>query len=141
MNFLGFDVAVFGDNHRAFSGMSTDGCTVVINPGCLIPRKSDERRLGPSVYLLHDDSTVERVKLDTSEDKWVNEDVFDCLHNEDVEGISRLVEEMGSRLIEELGSLASDSLDFEAAVRRYCDQEKVDPAVRDAIMQSMGAEE
>ena len=123
----GYDVAVFGDNHQPFLSKKKD--CLVVNPGCLIPRKSDERSILPGVYLLHDDLSVVRQELDVSQDKWSEA----CLDESSME-----VELDGMRdFLDELGSLDADSLDFEAAVRRYCSENKVSKRTEQLVLRSM----
>lgn len=126
----GYDVAVFGDNHQSFY-TRCDGGSVVVNPGCLIPRKSDERGIGSSVYLLKEDKSIERVRLDTSEDKWIETD--------DVKTAEAELSGMQD-FLDEIRSLDSDSLDFEAAVRKYCTDNKVSKQTERLVLESMGVE-
>jgi len=126
----GYDVAVFGDNHQSFY-TRCDGGSVVVNPGCLIPRKSDERGIGSSVYLLKEDKSIERVRLDTSEDKWIETD--------DVKTTEAELSGMQD-FLDEIRSLDSDSLDFEAAVRKYCTDNKVSKQTERLVLESMGVE-
>jgi hypothetical protein len=130
-NLDNYDVAVFGDNHQSFDCRKspTSKCTVV-NPGCLIPRKSDERKYHPSVYLLRDDKTVQAFELGTLEDKWIDE--AEC---EDAPSLSGM-----ESFLEELRSLDADSLDFSEAVNRYCEDRGVPERTRVMIRESMGAE-
>jgi len=125
----GYDIAIFGDNHLAFT-VKSSGCQVV-NTGCLIPRKQNERAYQPSVFLLMEDGTVERHKLDCSEDKWVDPEP-----GQDVERPAGMDE-----FIEELRGLGADSLDYREAVRQYCEQNKVEQAVLELILESMGEHE
>lgn len=75
----GYDIAVFGDNHIPFQSM-TDGECAIVNCGCLIPRNSQERDYKPSVWLLHDDTSIKRHYMDISKDKWT--DLEDALDSE-----------------------------------------------------------
>lgn len=123
----GYDAMVFGDNHQSFDVRLNPSCkTFVVNPGCLIPRRRDERTQGSNVYLLKKDRSVERVQLDNSEDWWLAEEEEQRTDSVDLSGF-----------IEELRSLESDGLDFESAVHRYCEQHRVDSKVRDLIRQAM----
>lgn len=122
----GYDVAVFGDNHQPFFTKHR-GC-LVVNPGCLIPRKADERSIRPGVYLLRDDLTVARRELDTSEDKWLEPE--DAGTAAELDGLQDF--------IDELRALDADSLDFEAAIRRYCEENKVGDETREMLFDSMG---
>jgi len=130
-NLDNYDVAVFGDNHQSFDckRSPTSKCTLV-NPGCLIPRKSDERRYHPSIYLLRDDKSVQAFELGTLEDKWVDE-----------AGCEEAAALMGMEsFLDELRGLDADSLDFSDAVDKYCEANNVNDETRAMIRESMGAE-
>lgn len=102
----GFDVAVFGDNHKSFTAMLGD-CRVV-NCGGFMRRKSDEKNYDPSVWLLREDRTVERIRLDCSKDKFAKLDL---------EGISDNSEEF----LQTLSNLGEQCLDFREAVMHSLD--------------------
>jgi hypothetical protein len=123
----GYDVAVFGDNHQTFR--ADVGETRVVNCGCLIPRKQNERDHRPVVHILHDDCEIQMQYLDTLEDWWA-EPV------EEKEGIVRL-DELDD-FVEELQSLNRDSLDFRAAVERYLDDNETGKEARQAVLEAMG---
>lgn len=65
----GFDVAVFGDNHKGFFVDMPDGRTAW-NCGGFMRRKSDELDYTPSVGLLYPGKVTKRHLLDTSKDKF-----------------------------------------------------------------------
>lgn len=123
----GYDVMLFGDNHVPFHTMR--GRTMIVNPGCLIRRRKNERLYPPTVYLLHEDASVAPVRLSTVDDKWVEEvdEKIEVL----VEGVDQF--------LEELRTLDADSLDFEAAVHRYCEQQSVGEQTKALILNSLEA--
>jgi len=121
-----YDVAVFGDNHMGFTSRVA-GCRVY-NCGCLIRRKSNERAYKPSVGVLFDDGSVERVYLDASEDLWV-----DDVGVGEVESVRGLDE-----FLVELIGLNEDSLDFRDAMNRFVRDNNVSDGVQDAILDAMG---
>jgi hypothetical protein len=123
----GYDVALFGDNHKGFIAKAGD-CTVV-NCGTLMARRSDERDYRPFVVLLYSDGEVERHYLDTSEDKWIEEDSVMCSHS---------VEGKLSEFLEELEELDDDNLDFRAALNRVANDNDVDKRVRTILLEAMG---
>jgi len=123
----GYDIAIFGDNHSGF--LTRLGKTQVLNCGCLIPRKLDERYYKPAVGLLHEDGKITRHYLDTSQDKWIE--------NEEEEmrlfkGGAKLAE-----FIEELKSIEGESLDFCDAVRRYIGSHKVCNSVKRILLEEI----
>jgi len=122
----GYDVAVFGDNHSHFSSKVGD-CNVW-NCGCLIRRKKDERKYKPTVGLLYSDGHIEPHFLDTSEDKWLDEEVSEI--GQDFEGLGEF--------LSELGELDADSLDFKEAVKRYLREHEVRELTRKILIEGMG---
>lgn len=70
----GFDVALIGDNHTPFKinkETETEEPTLV-NCGAFIRRSHNERTIEPSCWLVMSDGTVQRHRLDCSEDKWLD---------------------------------------------------------------------
>lgn len=121
----GYDAAVFGDNHSGFVAKAGD-CNV-INTGCLIRRKQDERDYRPQVGLLNDDGTITQYFLDTSQDKWA--DPVDVPVGAGMDA---------SEFLDDLKSLGADSLDFRAVVKQRLDANDADPAVRRLVQNALG---
>lgn len=113
----GYNVAVVGDNHRGFLHDPKDGNCIILNSGCTIPRRSDERDLRPSVGLLKQDGTVERYYLDTSKDKWADP--------EDVAKDVAKALDLG-RFTKAMNELTNNPLDFREAVLRHIRSNKDD---------------
>ncbi len=122
----GWDLAVFGDNHIGFQAKS--GFCQVVNCGCLIPRKSDERILKPSVWLLMVDGSVRRHCLSTEKDKWLE------IEYSGEENVLVGMDEF----VSELSADGDDSLDFRSAVHRYLEENEVKDGVCELILESMG---
>lgn len=123
----GFDVVVSGDNHRAFI---SEGKPVIVNPGCLIPRRSEERWYKPCVGLLWSDGSVELKELDTSQDKWVGE--------QGVEVGQHVASAQLKEFLSGLKELSADQLDFRHAVHRYLADSSVDESVRKVMLEVVG---
>jgi hypothetical protein len=123
----GYDVAVFGDNHDYWN--TPLGSTDVFNCGCLIPRKSDERKYKPSVGLLHDNGVVYRHFLDCSQDKWV-----DTPESEPIK-----IEGGMEEFLDGLRELSADSLDFRQAVNRYMEEndKKIGAQIKAILTEAM----
>lgn len=124
--FVGYAFAIFGDNHTPFVTKVGD-CTVV-NCGCLIPRKIDERKIEPAAWLLYDDGTVEPHYLDTSEDLWM--ETADTIISEQLEGFATF--------LDELGATESDRLDYRDALERYIEHNKVSGGTKRELINAMG---
>ena len=122
----GYTFAIFGDNHTPFVAKVGD-CTVV-NCGCLIPRKIDERKIKPAAWLLCDDGTVEPHYLDTSEDLWM--ETANTIISEQLEGFATF--------LDELGATESDRLDYRDALERYMEHNKVGGGVKQELINAMG---
>ena len=125
----GYDVAVFGDNHKGF--LSKVGDCTVFNCGTMMRRKIDEVDYKPMVGLLRSDGTVEPYFLDCSEDKFMS---ADKLRVADAAGLDL------SKFMSELESLGGDELDFRSVVDEYLDRKAVDQGVRKAVLQAMEGE-
>jgi len=123
----GFDVAVFGDNHAGFEQAGSGSFPTIYNCGGLIRRKQDERHYKPAVGILMSDGTVERHYLDTSEDKWV-----------DSEGETDTAPQIDlQEFLADLEKLEEEGLDFEAAVRRWIEENKPSQEVERLLLSSM----
>jgi hypothetical protein len=110
-NLVGYQVAIFGDNHNGFITTWVGG--TVINCGCLIRRKSDEKKLKPQVGLLLEDGVVEVHHLDCSEDLWIDQPEV----QEEPANLIGL-----DQFLKELASLDEDNfLDFRQNLRQFLD--------------------
>lgn len=112
-----YTVCVFGDNHQAFM---VDGR--IVNCGCLIPRKSDERFRPPFVTLLHSDGHLERIPLDCSQDQWTK------------------TPETSNRLEHFVGSLQDLEVappDFRTLLQQYLEVNQIRPSVKALIWEAI----
>lgn len=76
----GFDVAVFGDNHKHF--IDTSGAPIIVNCGGFMRRKSDEKDNTVAATLIYSDGTVEAVPLETKQpEQWVESDLSPHIEN------------------------------------------------------------
>ncbi len=121
----GYDVAVFGDNHKGFlRELKTD--TNVLNVGGFIRRKSDEIGYQPAVGIIYNDGTVKRKKLDTSAD----------LFHEGVEDRKEVPLNM-AEFIQGLESLVEHGLNFREAVENHLRNEVIDEETKEIIRKSL----
>lgn len=122
----GYDVAVFGDNHKPF--MKKIGNCLVYNSGGFYRRTSDERDHKPSVGILYSDGTIKRHYLNISKDKCLNELDADVLNevNPDIE-----------EFINKLQRLSDSPIHFESAVRRYLDENKIPKKVKRIVLAAL----
>lgn len=116
----GYDVALFGDNHKTVLGKAGD-CQV-FNSGGFFRRNIDEQSHRPCVGLLHADKTITKHFLDVSKDKFIESD------NETV-GLD------ASGFIEELSALNDETIDFRASILRVL--EKASKEVREIVLEAM----
>ncbi len=123
-----YDVIIVGDNHRPFDYFK-EGFPKVFNCGPILVRKADEMDLKPSVGMLWSDGRVDRVFLDCSQDRFI-EDVS-------LEGNHLRGEEL-ERLIEDLKGASDDPLDFKDALRRALKKLDCSQEVRELVLKSVG---
>lgn len=124
----GFDVAVYGDNHKGFTSRY-EGLTI-FNCGGFMRRNIDQRDYRPSVGLLLGTGEVVRHYLDTTEEKF--------RHRTEAETALGLMDTLDTAsLIEDLNTLgADDSLEFEGALRRFLKTNKTEAAVRKIVLEA-----
>jgi hypothetical protein len=127
----GFQAAVFGDNHRPFTCKIGD-CHL-INPGCLIQRKVDEKSTEATVgFLYRDEEGVCQLKpyrLDTSETKWVPQVEM----ARDDESISEDL----NVFLAKLKTLESKPFDFVETVNRYMETHSVSATVKEILIDAL----
>jgi len=122
---MGFDFAVFGDNHIPFI---SKGNTTIVNCGGFYRRRSDEITHKPSVVKLYSDGTAERHYLDTKLDKFLDASkITEILCDTDIEGF-----------LDELNSLADASIDFRSAMEQSIERMKIADSVKKILFKAMG---
>jgi len=123
----GFDAMVFGDNHKGFLINKTEAQPPILNSGGFMKRSKDDADRVPSFGLLHGDGTIERWAVNCKQDK--------CLEQEEHGLTAEPVDADLLEFISQLQQLGDDSLDFEAAVRRYCRDNDVDEETTAIVME------
>lgn len=125
---LGYDVIVYGDNHKGFSGLGVGKCNVkteIFNCGSLIRRSIDEVSYNPQVGLLLQSGEVKRHYLDITSDKYLA-----ILNTVNTKTEMELQE-----VIKSLELLGTTSLNFSEAIKQATS--KVDSKVREIILKAM----
>jgi len=123
----GYDVVVYGDNHKGFMVEDKNIKTTFLNCGTLMRRKSDEIDYRPQIGLLLDTGKIISHKLDISQDKYL---ISDKPINEE--------EKMDlSDFIKELELLGDTALDYEVAMEQYHLSNKTKKAVKIIITKAM----
>jgi len=122
----GFDVAVFGDNHKGF--IRKAGSVIVCNCGSIMRRKIDERTAKPFVGMLTDDGEVLPHFLDQSQDSF----------SEATDGEKRVGTMLDmTEIVNGLRNLTADeALDFPLALTRFFRINKVNDSVQNIIIQA-----
>lgn len=122
----GFDVAVFGDNHRGFLGQSGD--CVVYNNGGLLRRNIDEKGYKPHVGVLYNDGSVERHYLTFGNDKFMERE-------------QALVEEEAAHSMQVFLKLLTDAkvhpVDFNEALAEYFQTYEVSKGAKRIILEAL----
>lgn len=131
----GYHVAVFGDNHKGFSTyMLHEGhhgpCTAILNNGCFIRRRQDEKDYQPCVGLVYSDGTVERVPLDTSKDRWT-----DVPDDDYVGPFGDLTTDEVKKFVDVLNNAREQRVDFATILLRSLDDAKLGSIARKLIIQ------
>lgn len=119
----GYNVAVFGDNHKGFLSQFDD--TWVMNCGGFIRRKADEKDYRPRVGLLYSNGEVEQHCLEL-------DDVF---HDDAVERDAQAFDMRA--FISGLEGLGEQGLDFKEAILQHMEREKTDDATRQIILAAL----
>ncbi len=128
----GYDVVVCGDNHVGFLSdrVGKKGHrTKVVNCGCLMRRRADERELCPSAWLLHADGAVTRHHLDTSRDVTLSPER--CKKKAPTTDLAPFMEE--------LEGLGDTGLDFLEALKEYLATEGAGVGARELIVKLVEA--
>jgi predicted phosphodiesterase len=131
--FSAYDVVIFGDNHKPFVCQSTR--PVVINCGGFMV--SDSTEVGvhqPSAWLLYDNLSVERMRLDISQDQYNKP--------ENRLGMVRGYEGADTvAFCKIIHSLKEHGIDYREEVIRMMETTNVHPKVKTLTMQHLGEEQ
>ena len=123
----GFDVAIFGDNHKGFLIQSDDKCSI-LNVGTLMCRKATEMDYKPSVGLIHINGKVSRHYLNISKDKWA-----DKAH--EIAKIEQTLQVDLDGFVKELTAARQVGSEWSSKmVDVYCKQNKVPNSVKQIMM-------
>lgn len=123
----GFDVAVFGDNHKGFIANNPEGCSIM-NCGTLMKRNSDEIDYRPHIGLLTDKGSIKPYYLDTSKDVYLDVKVA-----REAERVLDMCEFVG-----ELENLeGEDVLDYPEIMRTVLRKEHISKKVCKLVLRSM----
>jgi len=123
----GYDVALFGDNHKSFLTGTVSGCQI-FNHGTFMRRKIDERSYQPMMGLLRNDGTIKPKSYNVSHDKWI----------EIPEAAEREFEDTylnGTEFLTELASLGDAAINFSESVKRWMKENEPNPRVYSLILQ------
>lgn len=120
----GWDVAVFGDNHKGFSWtVGGSDLPAVFNCGGFIPRRADERHVkGGRVGLLMSDRTVQEVFMPTEGDRWLDDKEPDRPGAADFD-----------RFVKAVSGVVDSKFDFVATVERLLNDRRVTEAVKKLV--------
>lgn len=128
-NLKGFDVAVFGDNHKGFTLNKKSEVPAVINNGVFMRRRSDEEEYEPCVGVIYSDGSVERIPLEVKE-------VFHRV-KEDREKTHTDPSPNFRNLINQLGNLTEVAGDFREEIKRELARREPNPSVQRILWQAM----
>lgn len=122
----GYDMAVFGDNHKGFYDEKYGDCPV-FNCGGFYRSRTDEYDYKPRVGILYSDGTVKTHYLDVSGDKLtINPSAIDDLLDLDVDDF-----------LDTLKDLNEDSFNFKEACVRYIEKNATPKTIRKIIIAAL----
>lgn len=121
----GYDVAVFGDNHKSFD--STQQRCIVFNCGGFFRRNSDEVVHRPRVGLIHRDGSVESHFLDITQDVFLSKTGKDYPKAEEFLSVAEFVEE--------LTTMKKGSINFIESLEVYQKTHKLSPMASQLLHQ------
>lgn len=124
---LGYNVVVYGDNHKGFSHRI--GSTDIFNCGTLMRRKSDEIDYKPQVGLLLESGKVVPYRLDISEDK--------CITKAEEQVKSEIATLNMEEFFDDLEKLGKTSLDFTDAMKEFLHSHKVSNEAKQILFDAM----
>lgn len=136
----GYAAAVFGDNHipwlATVNGTHREGSNYdldVYNHGCMVRRKSDERKYAPEYGVLFDDGSIVRHKIEAANhDQWRDGEcdytIPDTLHLSLPGGVT-------AEFVQSVRQLATDErVDFSAAIHRLLGEARLSKAAKKEIL-------
>lgn len=125
----GYDIALFGDNHKPFIRFPSAGSNscLIFNHGAFQRRASDEFDHTPALGILMSDGTVKLEKLDCSKDLFIDRN--DPKFEED----SQFTMDAFLKELETLGE--DDQLSFEQALHHYLKTHEVTPGAEKIILE------
>lgn len=124
-NYEGFDVLVFGDNHKGFCEV-VKGKTVLV-PGTAMRRRRDDIDYKPKAWLLYADKTMKPIALPRKHDQFVEVSVVEK-------------DEKLSAYVETLLHEAEVSLSFTHNLKSLLGESGVSKLVREIIWEAMEKE-
>lgn len=122
----GYDVAVFGDNHKGFSAQV--GNCLVYNCGGFMRRRSDEVEAQPAVGLLRRNGSVQRHKLDCTDDRFIPQALKKLEVHPDFSF---------SSFMKDLEKLQSEGLELRDAVDAYFRKYAVSKEAKQIILEAL----
>lgn len=122
----GYDVAVFGDNHKGFIvGNERIELPTILNNGGFMRRKSDEVDYQPCFGLIYTDGTAVRIPF-TGDDCWVEMTKIAGINNQEIESFVDFLKQVGE-----------NELCFQEALRRYLVDKKIPEPVQRLILETI----
>lgn len=130
---IGYDIAIFGDNHKGFAFSKENNCgqCSIVNCGTLLVRKSDEIDHRPAITYIYSDGSVERRILDTKDDKYADLPEY---KKEELEP-TRLEEK---EAIQAFASIGEQSYNFAELLRHIAEKKDIRLRVKELILESVG---
>ena len=123
---LGYDVIIYGDNHKGWYCKWPNCKTEFFNCGSLMRRNSDQIDYKPQVGLLTAKGRIISHKLDCSKDKYISDNILGKETELDL-----------TQFMNELEQLGDTAFDFGESVKRFFEKHKTDKVIRNIILNAM----
>lgn len=126
---VGYDCAVFGDNHKGFYGSGGEGASRgLMNCGGFMRRRTDDATRNPMIGILYSDGSIRKHLLNTEGEQLDIGEIVEMRERDDAE-----IEDFVKRL----SDLQESSFDFASALVNYIETHDVSPGVRKFILSSI----
>lgn len=124
----GYDIVIYGDNHKGFQATNNKKTTWFWNCGSLMRRNSDQINYNPRIGIIYKDGTMAPQHLQLHNEKYL--EISDEHIGEDLIDLKQL--------IRELEKLDSNDLDFREMMEQHLKKNNINKSICNIILKAMG---